>query len=102
MKRVRKKSPSEKRPVMTINIYSWATPVVGIVMLVIGLFGGYYGGQPASKDISEQAVPQLNEPSPTAAVAANADNMDSLAAQIRHFKGDQDAPVTLVEFGDFQ
>ena len=27
---------------VTINIQSWATPIIGLVMLVIGLLGGYY------------------------------------------------------------
>lgn len=28
--------------------------------------------------------------------------VDAVAAQTRHFQGDADAPVTIIEFGDFQ
>jgi protein-disulfide isomerase len=28
--------------------------------------------------------------------------MDAVVAQTRHFKGDPNAPVTIVEFGDFK
>ena len=28
-------------PALTINIEMWATPIVGLVMLVIGLLAGY-------------------------------------------------------------
>ena len=104
MKRPRRVVRDKNGPAITINIQSWATPIVGIIMLVIGLFGGYYGGRPAGKDVNEQSVvPQLNEPAPIAeTVAENAYKMDDLVSQVRHFKGDPDAPVTLVEFGDFQ
>ena len=81
---------------MTINIQSWATPVVGVVMLIVGLFGGYYG-RSASDGISEQAaVPSAD------AGAKDEELMAYLVSQTRHFKGDPNAPVTLIEFGDFQ
>ena len=104
MKKRKNAAPADKKPAITINIQSWATPIVGGVMLIIGLFGGYYGGRPASDDVSEQAaVPQINAPAPSeVTVAVSADKMDDLVSQIRHFKGDPDAPVILVEFGDFQ
>jgi hypothetical protein len=103
MKKTRKKDQSEMKPALTIHIQTWATPIVGVVMLIVGLFGGYYG-RPASADVGEQAaVPQVNEPAPSKDTGVgNAEKMAFLVPQIRHFKGDPDAPVTLVEFGDFQ
>ena len=34
---------SERKPAaLTLVIQSWATPIIGVVMLTIGLLGGYY------------------------------------------------------------
>lgn len=97
--------PTHSRAALTIVIHSWATPVVGMLMLVIGLLGGYFGRplllpQPSagvtSSHQTEAAASSQNQPT----------NPDELMAfvvgQTRHFKGDPNAPVTLVEFGDFQ
>lgn len=94
-------------PVVTINIQTWATPIVGLVMLVIGLLVGYY--------IRPLTLAQTNTTTNLAAVVTppvaipTADNsaaqqslMDSLIPKVRHFKGDQNAPVTIIEFADFQ
>ena len=103
MKRIRKVDQPKKGPAITISIQSWTTPIVGIIMLIVGLFGGYYGG-PMLEDAEEQAaVPQINAPAPSEdTVVGAAEMMNNLVSQIRHFKGDPNAPVTLVEFGDFQ
>lgn len=103
MKKNRKVARPKKSPSITINIQSWATPIIGVIMLIVGLFSGYYGGQ--SRRVSEQTgdEPQVNAPAPPENIAAgNAEMMDLLVSQARHFKGDPYAPVTLVEFGDFQ
>ena len=103
MKRTRKVARPKKNPTITINIQSWATPIVGVVMLIIGFFSGY-SGRPASGDVGQQAaVPQVNAPAPSAATGAKDEElMAYLVSQTRHFKGDPNAPVTLIEFGDFQ
>lgn len=90
----------EKQPAITINIQSWATPVVGIVMLIIGLLAGYYG-RPLIGGVDQQAAtPQSIAPSQ--AGGGNQELMAYLVSQTRHFTGNPDAPVTLIEFGDFQ
>lgn len=65
------------------------TMLVGVVMLFMGIMIGYLGRGPAAP--SNQA----NQPKP-------ATLMDSIVSQTRHFKGDPKAPVTMVEFSDFQ
>lgn len=100
--------PEEKpaRAALTITIHSWATPLVGLIMLVLGVAGGYFlrplidpGGSPpaptgtqaASSGTQTQSSPEDRE----ALMAA-------LVPNVRHFQGDPDAPITLIEFSDFQ
>lgn len=101
---------AQSRAALTIVVHSWATPIVGVLMLVIGLLGGYFG----RSLLLSQYPPSASSSQPDAVSAADASdssqnqptNPDELMAfvvgQIRHFKGDPDAPVTIIEFGDFQ
>ena len=96
---------TQKQPAVTITIQSWATPIVGVVMLVLGLLAGYYG-RPLVLD-QVQTESSVNSGSPV--VIPTADNsaaqeklMATILAQTRHFSGDPNAPVTIIEFGDFQ
>ncbi len=95
------------KPALVINIHSWATPIIGVVMLLVGLAAGYFGRPfinnvyPSEASIAkqEQASGQVSqEESP----ASTPTLMEYLVGQTRHFKGDQNAPVTLIEFSDFQ
>jgi len=107
-----------------------ATPIVGLAMLVIGLLVGYYArpllapaigpapaeesaADPAGQDPSEEgatanapAASSASEAQPTPDEEELTARRQALSAQIvarvRHYRGDPDAPVTLVEFGDFQ
>ena len=95
--------PVKEKPAITISVQSWATPIVGLVMLIAGLFGGY-ALRPL---LDDQAVPPdvslRQQPSQDGAGAAgNPQLMEYLVSQTRHFRGDPDAPVTLIEFSDFQ
>jgi hypothetical protein len=110
----------EESPALVINVQSWATPIVGLVMLVVGLVGGYLLYPQVSDkflgDTSVAAAPTVAAPPEAAsagsepAVAANpqpsdADRQEMMAfliEQTRHFKGSPDAPVTIIEFSDFQ
>jgi len=93
----------KEKPAITISVQSWATPIVGLVMLILGLFGGY-AIRPLLNDQSGQPNVSLRQqPSPDGAGAAsNPQLMEYLVSQTRHFRGDPDAPVTLIEFSDFQ
>ena len=88
-----------------------ATAGVGLVMLVIGILVGYFGrplvtpqpleAAPATEaavvasSAASQANPSASNPSPQAL-------MEAVVAQTRHFRGDPNAPITIIEFSDFQ
>ena len=95
-------------PALTINIQTWTTPIVGLVMLVIGLLAGYYL-RPLTLAQANTTAPNLPVVGTPQVVIPTADNsaaqqslMDSLIPKVRHFKGDPNAPVTIIEFADFQ
>jgi protein-disulfide isomerase len=95
------------KPVLVINIHSWATPIIGVVMLVVGLTAGYFGRplianvKPAETQAAsqEQASGQVSQEQ---SAASTPTLIEYLTGQTRHFQGDQNAPVTLIEFSDFQ
>jgi len=98
------------RAAFTIVIHSWATPIVGVFMLAVGLLGGYILRPLVSpQSPASSASPKSTETS-SPGVSANDQNqlsnpeelMAAVVAQTRHFKGDPEAPVTIIEFGDFQ
>ena len=101
---VQEESPpveSHKQPALTITIQSWATPIVGVVMLLLGLLVGYYGRPLMLNQARTES--SVNAVIPTADnSAAQAKLMATVLAQTRHFSGDPNAPVTIIEFGDFQ
>jgi len=98
-------------PAVTINVQSWTTPIIGLVMLMIGLLVGYYVRPltlAQSSSATTPSVATLSAITPPAAIpttdqtAAQKNLMASLIPKMRHFKGDPNAPVTMIEFGDFQ
>lgn len=100
-------------PALTVVIQTWATPIVGIIMLVIGLLGGYYGRQILTPIIAVEAVkgvestnnndPLLAIPTPEEDLIARQQEFMALVVEnTRHFRGEPDAPVTIIEFSDFQ
>jgi len=103
----------QKIPALTVVVQSWATPIVGIIMLVAGLFAGYYGRPLLSPEKTYVAVDgntstasegaSVTVPTPDAErVAQQQQFMSAVVEQTRHFRGDPDAPVTIIEFSDFQ
>ena len=91
------------------RVHPLATFLAG---LVIGILVGYMGRSPAPS-LSPGNTPTAPEPEnrtavPTQAAERPASNtapqelVDTIIAQTRHFKGDPNAPVTIIEFSDFQ
>jgi len=71
-------------------------------MLIVGLLGGYYGRPLIAEPTEPIVVSQSDIPAQSQDGAGNEELMTYLVSQVRHFRGDPDAPVTLIEFGDFQ
>jgi protein-disulfide isomerase len=114
----------EKSPIMVINIYSWMTPVLAVVMLIIGLLVGYFihplpaaqvavvaptsAVTPTSAVAAVQPPAQIPQPpvqqqaQPTMDPAVLKQIVANLVSKTRHFKGSPNAPVTMLEFSDFQ
>ena len=108
------------RAALTITIQSWATPIVGVVMLLIGLAAGFYayplvedrlGSGPVAANVPAAAPTTVasNPQSaaapaaePTVSIESRAALMEFMLSQTKHFVGDINAPVTLIEFSDFQ
>jgi hypothetical protein len=102
-----------KIPAITVVIQSWTTPIAAIIMLVAGLFAGYYGRPLLSPDMRSLGVEDststgsssapITIPTPDAdRTAQQKELMSAVVEQTRHFRGDPDAPVTIIEFSDFQ
>lgn len=98
----------KKSPSLVINFYTWATPIVGVLALLIGLVGGYFlyptlAPEPTPDPGGSSTLPEQAEaPQPTVDPATRAQLMEFLLPQVRHFRGEPGAPVTLIEFSDFQ
>ena len=104
-------SQSEKGPALVINIYTWAIPIVGLVMLIVGLLAGYFirpalSGGESTGEVAVQPTVQAVQASPSpdsqTVRATQEAVMAALTSQARHFRGDDNAPVTMIEFSDFQ
>ena len=102
------------KPALIINVYSWATPIAAMVMLVLGLVAGFYA-YPLFEDRVDSVPIVANptsapdtaaiQPTPTdaaAAATAAASMMDYIVQNTNHFIGSEDAQVTIIEFSDFQ
>jgi len=105
--------PDNKPAAFTFVIQSWATPIVGIVMLIVGLFGGYYlqsvltsTPMPVAtvEEVSTSStgiVPTTVPISDAERAAQQAELMTAVVERTRHFRGDPNAPITIIEFSDF-
>ena len=100
-----------EKPALTIVIQSWFTPIIALLMLVLGLVGGFVGRPMLESQFLPTAVPtqitaaQGAAPIPTDAAESAAQRkavMDSIIKQTIHFMGDENAPITIIEFSDYQ
>jgi hypothetical protein len=101
-----------EKPALTIVIQSWATPLLAVLMLIIGLAGGYFGrplldrnktaGAPVTVSTTEEVQPTTDPAAAATAEARGQQLLDAVVSQTRHWLGDENAPVSIIEFSDFQ
>lgn len=107
LKLAKDKGKKPDKAAFTINFYSWSTPIIGLVMLLFGLAAGYFL-RPIITGEQDSADPQTGASAGDSIVEVSTPNPDteavlnSLYQQVRHFKGDENAPITIIEFSDFQ
>lgn len=88
------------KPTGSIN---WATISIALVTLIIGLVIGYMGrGVVGPEAVTARSTQTASAMAVQTRTAANQEVMKMIVAQARHFKGNEDAPVALIEFSDFQ
>lgn len=98
--------PQGQKPALTVIVQSWWTPALAVIMLVVGLLVGYLGRPLFNKDAQTPgAVAAVTTPAvnPTiAAIDSSEKFMAYIVSQTKHFEGDPNAKVTLIEFSDYQ
>ncbi len=77
--------------------------IIGIAMLLVGLILGYLGrGAFGPEAISARKTETAAAAAVQTQVSSNQEMMKSIVAETIHFKGDPAAPITMIEFSDFQ
>lgn len=102
--------PPLESPTPPNNSHALVTVLTGLVMLLMGIIVGYLSHPALVGYISPSATPVptgTTAPTPkptvdTARATQAAELMDYIVANTRHFRGNVNAPVTLIEFSDFQ
>lgn len=76
---------------------------VGLVMLALGMLLGYMGrGQFGPEAQAARATATVQAAAVQTQAAGNQELVKYLASQTRHWKGPEDALVTIIEFSDYQ
>lgn len=94
-----KDSKASTRSIYSKKVNRWMIPALALLIVSAGIFIGFSKRpQLATKGVEPSLAHE--------AVKTPANEQEALAqvatAQTRHFKGDPDAPVTILEFSDFQ
>ena len=83
---------------------SWLViALVGVAALLVGALLGYVGrGEFGPEAQAAKATEQAQAALVITQAAANANIMQMLSQETRHYKGDPSAAVTIIEFSDYQ
>ena len=86
--------PAPAEPIVVRETNWLVTLTLGALLLLVGFGAGY-----ASRPVLDPPAPAL--PQGAASSSAGANLLDLVTAQVRHFKGKANAPVTIIEYSDF-
>lgn len=89
----------QKRPKQPPNTLRRVLPAVLLIIFIAGLLGLVVKTSLSQSDKGSSINPL---PTTTSEPGQVAYSMSDLIEQTRHFKGSPDAPVTILEFSDFQ
>jgi hypothetical protein len=75
----------------------------GLLVLLIGIFLGFIGrGTFGPEAMAARSTATAQAGAVQTRAAANKEVMDLISQQITHWQGNENAPITLIEFSDFQ
>jgi flagellar basal body-associated protein FliL len=96
-------NPEELQESKTSRGKTWLIALVGIVALLVGLGLGYFGrGEFGPEAQAAKGTATAVAAAVQTRSATNEQVMDLIIAQTNHFQGEANAPVTILEFSDFQ
>jgi hypothetical protein len=119
-RKIKMDQPQGQKPALTVIIQSWWTPALAVIMLVVGFLVGYLGRPLVTKSpggseplaavttsVPTTSGAQVSVPTSTvnptiAAIKTRDQFLAYLVSETKHFQGDPNAAVTLIEFSDFQ
>lgn len=94
------KMKDETITITKVNLWQGVSAVLGL-LLIFSLYSGGFSGLTVGKAVGDTNNVKAAAPTGNAAAPAPTVNMEELIGD-DHFKGDKDAPVTIIEWSDFE
>ncbi len=97
----RRRKGSSHHPAIIITVYNWFLPILMLIIFIIGIIIGYLAHPSSPSPTAKLPI------TPTAdEVSLSPEQRQQLVAflskETKHFLGDENAPVRMFEFSDFQ
>lgn len=97
----RKRKGTSHHPVAVLTIYNWFVPILVIIAFILGIILGYLAHPSSPSPAAKiQATPTSTETS--LSPEQRQQLITFLSKETQHYLGDENAPVRMFEFSDFQ